>query len=174
MYARVTPASHDATGSIAIEPSPSGRGFRLDASQFLPCDREQIFEFFADAFQLETLTPSFLRFKVLTEPPIDLAAGTLIDYRLRIRGLPIHWQSCISVWEPPQRFVDEQIRGPYRRWHHEHSFESCDGGTLCRDVVDYEVYGGALVHWLIVRGDLLKIFHFRHRKLRELFPALDV
>lgn len=108
--------------------SPAGHGFRLEAVQFLPRPRAEVFQFFSDAFQLETLTPGWLHFSVLTPAPICISAGTLIDYRLRLHGLPVRWQSRISVWEPPLRFVDEQTRGPYRRWHHEHAFEAVDGG----------------------------------------------
>lgn len=155
---------------IRIECSPTGSGFRLEASQWLPHPREQVFEFFSDAFQLETLTPQWLHFSVLTPPPIHLRTGSLIDYRLRVRGVPIRWQSRISVWEPPRSFVDEQTRGPYRRWYHQHLFEDADGGTLCRDVVDYAVYGGSSINALFVRPDLFKIFAFRQSRLRELFP----
>lgn len=135
----------------------------------MPQPRERIFEFFSDAFQLEMLTPKWLCFSVLTEPPIKIASGTRIDYRLRIRGIPLRWQSEISVWEPPFRFVDEQTRGPYRRWRHEHAFGEVDGGTLCRDTVDYEVYGGGLINAMFVRPDVERIFGFRQKKLLELF-----
>jgi ligand-binding SRPBCC domain-containing protein len=130
-----------------------------------------VFDFFSDAFQLETITPPWLQFAVLTLAPIRIEAGTIIDYRLRLRGVPIRWQSRISVWEPPRHFVDEQTRGPYRRWRHQHIFEVVDGGTLCRDIVDYAVPGGWLIDALVVRHDVLKIFSFRQTKLRELFPA---
>jgi ligand-binding SRPBCC domain-containing protein len=156
--------------SIRILSSPSGRGFRLAASQFLPYPRDQVFDFFSDASNLQSLTPAWLHFSVITPPPIHIAAGTLIDYRLRVHGVPVRWQSRISVWEPPMRFVDEQTRGPYRRWHHEHFFEIAEGGTLCHDIVDYAVYGGSRINALFVRPDLFKIFAFRQSKLGELFP----
>jgi ligand-binding SRPBCC domain-containing protein len=156
--------------SIRILTSPSGRGFRLRASQFLPFPRDQVFDFFSDASNLQSLTPTSLHFYVVTPPPIRIAAGTLIGYRLRVHGVPLRWQSRISVWEPPLRFVDEQTRGPYRRWHHEHLFEAAEGGTLCHETVDYAVYGGSLINALFVRRDLFKIFAFRQGKLRELFP----
>lgn len=154
---------------VSISKSPSGRGYRLRTQQFLAHDRNEVFDFFSDAFQLQTLTPSWLHFTVVTPPPIELRAGALIDYRLRVRGVPLRWQSCISVWEPPVRFVDEQTRGPYRRWHHEHAFEAVDGGTLCVDTVEYEVYGGGLIDLLFVRRDLLKIFAYRQQMLRKIF-----
>ena len=158
-------------GSVQIHRASNGWGFRLEASQFLPQPREQVFEFFSDAFQLQTLTPPWLHFSVLTPAPILMATGALIDYQLRVHGIPMHWQSCIREWEPPLRFVDLQTRGPYRHWSHQHIFEAADGGTLCRDVVDYAVYGGSIIHALFVRRDLLSIFAFRQGKLRYLLPA---
>jgi ligand-binding SRPBCC domain-containing protein len=155
---------------MRIVGSPSGRGSRLEASQLLPYPRDQVFEFFSDASNLQSLTPAWLHFSVITPPPLHIAAGTRIDYRLRLHGVPFCWQSRISVWEPPLRFVDEQTRGPYRRWRHEHIFEAVEGGTLCHDLVDYAVYGGSLIDALFVRRDLFKIFAFRRSKLRELFP----
>src|SRR6476660_6116148 len=132
--------------SISIVGLPCGHRFQLKASQFLPFPQDHVCEFFADAFKLQSLTPAWLHFSVVTPPPIRIAAGTLIDYRLKIHGVPLRWQSRISVWEPPWRFVDEQTHGPYRRWHHQHEFEPADGGTVCRDTVDYEVYGGSLIN----------------------------
>jgi len=143
--------------------------FVLHAEQWLPCPRENLFEFFSDAFQLEALTPPLLRFQVLTPPPIVIRSGTLIDYKLRLHGIPIRWQSEISEWEPPVRFVDRQTRGPYRRWRHEHRFAEQDGGTLVIDHVEYRAPGGSLVNRLFVVPDLRKIFGFRMRKLQELF-----
>lgn len=148
--------------------TPAGH-FRLQSELLLPHPRETIFRFFSDAFQLETLTPAFLRFQVLTPPPIAMKPGTRIDYRLKLHGLPIRWQSLISVWEPPFRFIDEQTRGPYRRWHHEHTFEETAAGTVCRDIVDYAVWGGRLIESLLVRRDLERIFNYRQAKLIELF-----
>jgi ligand-binding SRPBCC domain-containing protein len=156
---------------IMIGTSPAGSGFRLEASQWLPHPREGVFGFFSDAFQLEALTPPWMNFSVLTPAPIHMESGVLIDYRLRVHGIPLRWQSRISVWDPPLRFVDEQTRGPYHRWHHQHVFEVFDGGTLCRDIVDYAVYGGSLINKLFVRPDLLRIFAFRQSKLREVFPT---
>lgn len=134
----------------------------------MPYRVDQVFDFFSDAFQLEALTPPWLNFEVLTPRPIVMAAGRLIDYRLRLHGIPLQWQSRIYVWEPPVRFVDMQTKGPYRSWHHEHIFEECDAGTLCRDLVRYSVPGGWLVDWFLVRPDLLKIFSYR----RDRFPQL--
>jgi ligand-binding SRPBCC domain-containing protein len=158
---------------IEFGPSPNGIGQRLEAIQFLPERRELVFEFFSNAFQLETLTPPWLQFLVQTPAPIDLKLGVRIDYRLSLHGVPIRWQSRIDVWEPPRRFVDVQTHGPYRHWRHEHLFEEAVGGTICRDIVDYAVPGGCLVDRLFVRGDVKRIFEFRQRKLEELFDAPD-
>ena len=143
--------------------------FVLHAEQWLACPRGNLFEFVSDAFQLETLTPPLLRFQVVTPPPIVIRSGTLIDYKLRLHGIPIRWQSQISEWEPPARFVDRQTRGPYRQWLHEHRFVEQDGGTLVIDHVDYRAPGGSLVNRLFVVPDLRKIFGFRMQKLQELF-----
>ena len=151
--------------------SQSGGGFRLESEFIAPRPLEDVFAFFSDAFQLQTITPPWLHFSVRTPAPIVITTGTRIDYQIRMHGVPMRWQSVISVWDPPFRFVDEQIKGPYRTWHHEHTFTPVDGGTLCRDVVDYSVFGGALVNALFVRRELRKIFQFRREKLMEIFGA---
>jgi ligand-binding SRPBCC domain-containing protein len=142
---------------------------RFTAEQWLPRPRAALVPFFADAANLERLTPPWLSFRILTPSPIEMKPGALIDYRLRIRGVPLRWRTRIAVWEPPERFVDEQVRGPYRRWIHEHSFFERDGGTLCRDDVRYAVPGGALVDRLLVRPDVERIFAFRRQVLAKLF-----
>lgn len=141
----------------------------LESEVLLPRALDEVFAFFSRPRNLETLTPGFLRFEVLTPEPIAMAPGTLIDYRLRVRGLPIRWQSEITVWEPPHRFVDEQRRGPYRTWIHEHSFEARDGGTVARDRVRYDHVGGWLANRLLVGPDVRRIFEFRRRRLLEIF-----
>jgi ligand-binding SRPBCC domain-containing protein len=160
-----TTTSHAPT----IIPHPTERGASLLTSEvWVPKPRPEVFELFGDAFQLETLTPPWLNFHVITPRPIAMAPGIKIDYRLRLHGIPIRWQSLISCWEPPFLFVDEQLRGPYRKWHHLHTFEEKDGGTLVRDEVTYRVPGGRLIDRLFVRGDLERIFAFRRAKLLEL------
>lgn len=153
-----------------IGPHPERRGvYRLRTVVWVPAPRAAVFEFFGDAFQLEAITPPWLHFHVVTPRPIEMRPGITIDYRLRIHGIPIWWQSRISEWAPPDQFVDEQLRGPYRLWHHRHTFTEEAGGTLMRDEVDYAVPGGPLVHTLFVRKDLLEIFAFRRRTLLEIF-----
>ncbi len=97
--------------------------------------------------------------------------GTLIDYRITVHGLPIRWRTEIAEWEPPHRFVDVQLSGPYTRWHHTHTFEESEGGTRCLDHVHYRPRGGALVHWLFVRRDVERIFQYRQQRLQELFGS---
>lgn len=134
----------------------------------------QVFPFFADAFKLELITPPMLQFRVLTPPPIWVQAGTVIDYRLKLHGIPLHWQSEITVWEAPFRFVDVQRRGPYRLWRHGHTFINADGGTLAYDYVEYAVLGGALVTKLLVEPDLNKIFAYRKLELWECLAEEEV
>ena len=141
----------------------------LAAEQWLPRPRAEIFQFFADAGNLNILTPPWLRFEILTPRPIVMRVGALIDYRLRLHGWPLRWQSEITAWEPPERFVDEQRHGPYRLWQHEHRFTERDGGTVVTDRVRYAVAGGRLTDWLFVRHDVVRIFAYRQQKLAELF-----
>lgn len=149
--------------------TPSSGGYRLTCEVRLPAPRDQVFEFFSDATQLERLTPSWLKFSVLTPAPIKMQLGTLIDYKLCVHGIPMRWKSRISVWDPPYKFADEQLHGPYRHWHHVHTFADDGDGTICRDEVDYSFIGGALIHTLFVRRDLLKIFAFRTQVLQQIF-----
>ncbi len=139
----------------------------------LPRPQEEVFAFFADAGNLEAITPPWLNFRIVTPQPIHMEAGTLIDYKLRIRGLPMHWRTRISAWEPPFRFVDEQIRGPYRTWIHEHTFEADGDETLVRDHVRYDMPFLFLLDRFIVRPDVERIFAHREKRMRELFPKLE-
>jgi ligand-binding SRPBCC domain-containing protein len=138
---------------------------------WLPLPPAELFPFFAAAANLDALTPPWLNFHIVTPPPIAMREGALIDYRLRVRGVPLRWRTRINVWQPPYRFVDEQIRGPYRQWIHEHTFEARDGGTLARDVVHYAVPWDFLVHHWLVRPDIEKNFAFRAQELRKRFST---
>jgi ligand-binding SRPBCC domain-containing protein len=145
----------------------------FEAEQWLPRPLDEVFTFFSDAANLDALTPSWVNFGIVTPSPIRMHAGALIDYRLRVRGIPIRWRTRITKWDPPHRFVDDQLHGPYRLWHHEHEFEPKDGGTLVRDRVRYAVLFDFLVHRFLVRPDMQKIFAYRQKKLRELFPERE-
>jgi ligand-binding SRPBCC domain-containing protein len=143
--------------------------FRLESRIWLQRPLEVVFPLFANARNLEQLTPPWLRFEVLTAGEIPIAAGARIEYRLRLRGIPIRWESEITAWNPPHRFVDEQRRGPYRLWIHEHLFREHNGLTLAEDRVLYAVRGGALVNRLLVAPDLARVFRYRREKLAALF-----
>lgn len=146
----------------------------LTSELWLPRSGGELFAFFSDAHNLDLLTPPWLHFRILTPHPIPMHQGTQIDYRLRWRWLPLRWRTEIAIWEPPHRFVDRQVRGPYRQWVHEHTFAECDGGTLMRDRVDYAVPGWLLepaLHRFIVGPDVQRIFAYRQGKMKELFGA---
>jgi ligand-binding SRPBCC domain-containing protein len=139
--------------------------------QRLPRPPEDVFPFFADAHNLEAITPPWLGFRVVTPAPIAMGRGALIEYRLRLRGLPIAWLTQIDDWVPGVRFVDVQLAGPYRLWHHTHEF-AADGsdGTLMRDTVRYALPFwplGEAAHALLVRRDLAAIFDYRRRAVEE-------
>lgn len=147
------------------------KSYLIKSSIWLPAERPRVFSFFADPKNLQHLTPPWLHFTILRSSSPEIGPGTLIDYKLRLRGLPIRWQSEITVWEPPLRFVDEQRRGPYRKWIHQHLFTEKDGGTQVEDLVEYAAPGGRLIHRFLVRPDLEKIFEFRSRALQTYFAA---
>lgn len=143
--------------------------FYHSASIWLPRPLDEVFPFFSEARNLEQLTPTWLNFEVLTPEPIPMAVGTLIDYRLKVHGIPMRWRSEIAAWDPPHLFVDRQVRGPYRLWHHEHRFAQRDGGTDVMDQVQYAVWGGSLVNRLLIRRDVRAIFAYRTKKLLDMF-----
>lgn len=143
--------------------------YQLQTQVWLPRPRHEVFPFFAEAGNLEVITPSWLRFEVLTPAPITMRVGALIDYRIRVHGFPVWWRTEIAEWQPPERFVDVQLRGPYRLWHHTHEFHERDEGTLCLDHVRYRPRGGAVIQWLFVRRDVERIFEYRQQRLQELF-----
>ncbi len=135
---------------------------------------EEVFAFYTDARNLERITPPWLSFRILTDAPVEMRPGARIDYRIRVHGLPMVWTSEIREWEPPRRFVDVQIRGPYRVWEHTHQFDAVAGGTLVRDVVNYELPAGWLgevVRRLVVARDVAAIFAHRREALAEIFST---
>jgi hypothetical protein len=141
----------------------------LIREQVLPLQPGDVFPFFADAANLEAITPPWLRFHVVTPEPIEMRRGTLIEYRLKLHGLPVNWLTRIEEWEPGSRFVDQQIHGPYRLWHHTHEFHEHPDGTLMRDTVRYALpYGplGELARRAFVARDLQRIFDYRAERLR--------
>ena len=131
----------------------------------------KVFEFFSDPANLEQITPPWLKFKMMPFEHLSIGPGTIIDYRLRLHGVPITWQSEITEWNPPNHFVDVQKKGPYRHWTHTHEFDEAGTGTFVRDSVDYKVPGGYLIDRVFVRKDIERIFTYRKSKLRELMMA---
>jgi len=146
--------------------------YQLQRSLFIPRLRGEVFAFFADAGNLERITPSFLRFRILTPHPIAMKVGALINYEIRLYGIPIRWRTRIESFEPISRFIDIQLSGPYRRWHHLHEFSEVQGGTEMRDCVDYDLpLGplGSIARWLFVRRALDRIFDHRNVTIQEIF-----
>jgi ligand-binding SRPBCC domain-containing protein len=143
----------------------------LERSQLVRAPRPAVFAFFSDARNLEAITPAFLRFSVEADGPIPMHPGALVRYRLSLFGVPFRWLTRIEAWEPERRFVDVQLRGPYRLWRHEHRFEPRADGTLVTDRVEYALpLGplGALAHALFVRRTLARIFDFRAERIAAL------
>ncbi|MCW2923589.1 MAG: hypothetical protein JWM98_993 [Thermoleophilia bacterium] len=143
----------------------------LHAETVLPRPLEETFAFFADARNLEAITPPWLRFRITSDLPAGGAVheGLLIEYRIRLRGITVPWRTRIERWDPPHAFVDRQLRGPYRLWEHLHTFEAVDdGSTRMRDRVTFRPIGGRLVDHLFVRREVSAIFRWRERRLGEL------
>ena len=144
----------------------------LRREQVLDAGVDRVFAFFADPLNLEAITPPLLRFEVITPGQVTMRVGALIAYRLHLHGVPISWLTSIQDWDPPHRFIDQQVRGPFALWHHTHElFPSGPDGTRMRDTVRYAIgYGplGEIAHRVLVRRDLETIFDFRARKVEEL------
>jgi ligand-binding SRPBCC domain-containing protein len=137
----------------------------LKREQLVPRRIGDVFDFYGDALNLERITPPWLGFEVTTPKPIEMGVGTLIDYRLKLHRVPVRWRTRIEAWEPPRRFVDAQVKGPYALWEHTHTFEE-DGpeATIIRDRVRYSIpFGplGELADRFLVRRDLKRIFDYR-------------
>lgn len=147
------------------------RTHTFHADTTLPLPRERVFPFFAEAANLETITPAELRFQILTPPPIVMAKGTLIRYRLRLMGVPFEWLTRISAWDPPHEFEDVQVKGPYRTWIHRHRFTEVAGGTRIEDDVLYALplfpFGEMAAP--IVALQVARIFRFREGAIRRAF-----
>ena len=147
--------------------------YTLEREKWLSRAVEDVFAFFSRPENQQVITPPWLDFRIVQCPP-SLTKGSLIRYRLKLHGLPISWTTEISEWNPPHRFVDQQLSGPYRLWVHEHEFLADRGGTTLRDRVTYALpFGviGRLAHRAIVETDIRRIFDFRAETMRRLFPA---
>ncbi|WP_412063464.1 SRPBCC family protein [Rubrivirga sp. IMCC45206] len=147
----------------------------MHTTTWLPLPRAEVFDFFADAANLERITPPELAFEIVTPQPFEIGEGTLIDYRLGLFGVRFGWRTEIVSWAPPYRFVDQQLEGPYRRWHHTHTFADApdqDGhpGTRMDDEVLWELPVAPLgeLAYPLVRAQLARIFSYRQRRIEEL------
>jgi ligand-binding SRPBCC domain-containing protein len=150
---------------------------RLQRTQWIARPLPAVFAFFADASNLEQITPAFLRFRILSPTPVEMRVGTRIDYALSLFGLPLRWRSHITVWQPDLCFVDEQERGPYALWRHTHAFTARDGGTQIRDVVEYALPLGAvglLAHRAFVARTLDRIFDHRRDSVQRLLQPIKI
>lgn len=146
---------------------------RLEAAQFIDRPRTEVFAFFCDPHNLEKITPPLLSFKIASISSKDIAEGTVIDYKLKVRSIPMKWKTLIKDWVPNEVFVDNQEKGPYSIWHHTHRFFEVKGGTLMTDRVLYRLPMGALgdsVALPLVKGDVQKIFAYRKEVIRKEFP----
>ena len=147
---------------------------RLEREQRVDASLESTFAIFANAANLEAITPPWLGFRIISELPIEMRQGTLISYRIALHRVPVRWTTRIEVWEPPHRFVDMQLSGPYALWHHTHEFESDGNGAVIRDRVRYRIaFGpvGSVALRLFVRRDLEKIFDYRREATSELIAS---
>jgi ligand-binding SRPBCC domain-containing protein len=152
---------------------------RLEREQVIPVGLSRVFEFFADAGNLESITPPWLNFQIRTPRPIEMRQGALIEYTIRWGVFPLEWRTEIREWHPPHRFVDVQLVGPYRLWHHLHEFESIEvnghAATRMRDVVHYALPATGmswLAHRALVKRDLQRIFDYRYARIEEIFGAV--
>ena len=146
------------------------RTHRLEREQFVPRRLDEVFDFFAQARNLERITPPWLGFHVVGPEEIEMEPGALIEYRLRLHRIPVRWLTRIEAWEPGRAFVDRQVHGPYKVWHHLHEFEAVPGGTVVRDRVNYALPLGPLgaLGLPLVRRDLMQIFDFRRAAVADL------
>jgi ligand-binding SRPBCC domain-containing protein len=149
---------------------------RLIREQLLGGAPTDVFAFFTDVANLERITPAWMGFRILTPPPVTLGEGAIVEYSIRLAGLPMRWRTRITDWQPVRRFVDVQERGPYSLWEHTHSFRATDAGVLMRDEVRYALpLGplGALAHAIVVRASLGRIFDHRYDVLAARFPVVS-
>ena len=144
----------------------------LETETYIPKPLNEVFDFFSKAENLNKLTPPDVHFKIMTPLPIDMKKGTLIDYRIKLNNIPFYWKTEITEWNPPFKFADNQVKGPYQTWFHEHSFVEKDGKTYMKDKITYLSKGWILVpllHWLFVDKKVKQIFEYREKQLGLIF-----
>ena len=150
--------------------------YTLESNQFINKPIEEVFQFFSKPENLSVITPAKLGFKILSPNPIKMEVGRLIDYNIYLLGIPIHWRTLITDYEPPNIFVDQQIKGPYAMWHHTHTFHKVKGGVEIKDRVVYSIpfgFLGRLLNYLWIKRDLNNIFLHRKKVIDKLFENND-
>ena len=150
--------------------------YNLEFEQFIDLPIEDVFDFFSKPENLSLITPPRLRFDILTPTPLEMKEGQLIDYSLKILYLiKLHWRTLITDYQKPYKFIDQQIKGPYTLWHHTHTFEEKDGGTLIKDNLKYVIpFGwiGRVIHFIYIKHDISGIFQYRHKILNDIFSEI--
>ena len=144
----------------------------LSSTTIIPRPLSEVFDFFSKAENLDKLTPTYLKFKIATPLPIKMEVGTLIDYQLKLHGIPFSWKTKITKWKPPFLFEDSQLQGPYKIWIHEHKFEEVNGVVHMHDYLQYESPGWFLepvINALYVKKNVESIFNYREQALKEIF-----
>jgi uncharacterized protein len=147
---------------------------QLQFEQWIPASIKEVFSFFSNASNLEKLTPGWLNFRILSQSTPQIQAGTLIEYQLKLHGIPFTWKTLIEEWIPEKQFVDTQLKGPYSLWHHTHTFEEKDGGVLMIDKIRYQVPLGILGHLVAgnyVKKDITRIFDYRKEVITKVFGS---
>ena len=149
--------------------------YEIRKTQFLNNSLDIVFNFFSRPENLKKITPEKLSFKIITPPPINMGKGTIIDYTIKLFKFPIHWRTIITTYEPPHLFVDQQLKGPYKFWHHSHTFESKNGGVEIIDRVQYIVplgWIGQILNYFWIAPDLEKIFEYRKNVIHKYFNKI--
>jgi ligand-binding SRPBCC domain-containing protein len=150
--------------------------YQLKRTQFIPTDLQTCWDFFSSPKNLQTITPAYMGFDVLTYVPEEMYEGLMIAYKIKpIFRIPMNWVTEIKYVHDLSFFVDEQRYGPYKMWHHEHHFKAVEGGVEMTDIVSYELplgFIGRFFHPFIVKKKLEDIFDYRFQKVAELFGEL--
>jgi len=150
--------------------------YKLKKEQLIKKNILEVFDFFSKPENLAVLTPAKMQFNILTPSPIEMKSGALIDYTVKVLGIPIRWTTYISKYEPPNMFVDQQLKGPYSLWHHTHIFKKINNHeTMMEDIVLYGIpfgFLGVIAHEMYVKHDLEKIFLYRNKKINEVFKNI--
>ena len=146
--------------------------YNFEMEMIIPADIAKVFSFFSSAENLQRITPPWLNFNILTPTPFQIEQGRFIDYKLSLYGIPFKWKTEITLWDPPHRFIDEQVKGPYRKWIHVHYFEPRGDHTFMRDNVKYEIpVFHTVINKLFVHKHVTNIFNYRRERINEIFNS---